>query len=125
MTTPSLDADRERMCAELGFERWEAIGHFTIDGDYQGLNLGNYREAITQYEKAWQLLFTPWQRRTGGVDLLLGIADFALRSENAQLAEETLDLLSPRASEVASAELEAALVKLGRLSASPDEQSPE
>jgi hypothetical protein len=117
-------ADRARMREELGFQRWEAIGHFTTDGDYHGFNQGDYRAAIAEYEKAWQVLFTPWQRRAGGVDLLLGIADFALRSENAQLAKETLDMLSPRASEVGSTELEEALVKLS-LAASNEEQSPE
>jgi hypothetical protein len=122
MSTPSLDADRERMREELGFTRWEAIGHFTIEGDYQGFNLGNYRGAIFEYEKAWQVLFTPWQQRTGGVDLLMGIADFALRSESAGLAEEALNLLAPRSAEVGSAELDEALGKLARLAAA--EQGP-
>jgi len=60
MAEASKDADRARMREELGFQRWEAIGHFTTDGDYYGFNRGDYRAAIAEYEKAWQVLFTPW-----------------------------------------------------------------
>ena len=84
----TADVDRARMRKELGFQRWEAAGHFLTYGDYLGFNQGDYRGAITEYEKAWELLSTPWQKRTGGADILLGIADFALRSEDADLAGE-------------------------------------
>lgn len=59
-----------RLREELGPQQFEAIQHWLSDGDYLGLNCGDYRGAIEEYEKAWQLLATPWQRQTGGADIL-------------------------------------------------------
>ena len=72
MVEPWSDEDRIRMRAELGFQKWEAMGHFLSDGDYQGFNLGDYRGAIDEYEKAWSLLSTLWQQQKGGSDILEG-----------------------------------------------------
>jgi hypothetical protein len=113
----TADSDQTRMREELGFQRWEAVGHFLTDGDYLGFNLGDYRGAIAEYEKAWQVLFTSWQQETGGADILLGIADFALRSEDKGLAEETFAQLSLRASKVGNAALDEVLGKLKELAA--------
>ncbi len=101
----------------LGAERWEAIGHVLSDGDYLGFNEGDYRGAIVEYEKAWNLLSTPWQRQTGGADILEGIADFALRSGEATLAKETLDSLLPRVGQIARPSLREACDKLALFAA--------
>jgi hypothetical protein len=105
------------MRTELGVMRWEGIGHLLSDGDYLGFNESNYRGAIAEYEKAWNLLDTPWQRQTGGADILEGIADFALRSGDPKLARETLDSITPRAAQIASRSLRAACNKLTLLAA--------
>lgn len=109
------DEDRSRMRSELGFQKWEAMGHFLSDGDYLGFNQSNYRDAIGEYEKALLLLSTPWQQQTGGADILEGIADFALRSEDPSLASEILDGLLPRANQLADASLREACDKLADL----------
>lgn len=120
----TADADRARLREEMGFQKWEAVGHFLTEGDYRGFNQGDYRSAIEEYEKAWQLLDTRWQQVTGGADILLGIADFAHRSEDSELAEETLSVLSPRISQVSSAALREGLDKLARLAASNNRPNP-
>lgn len=115
MAVTLSDEDRARLKAELGFQVWEAIGHFLSDGDYLGFNEADYRGAIAEYEKAWQLLRTPWQRQTGGADILEGIADFALNSSDPNLAKEILSSLRARAEEDASSSLEMACDKLALL----------
>ncbi|MBX7461854.1 hypothetical protein [Qipengyuania huizhouensis] len=103
------------MKSELGFQKWEAMGHFFSEGDYLGFNKSDYRGAIAEYEKAWLLLSTPWQQQTGGSDILEGIADFALRSRDPELASKTLDSLLPRAHEIADASLREACDNLADL----------
>jgi hypothetical protein len=115
------DADPSRMRDELGFQKWEAVGHFLSYGDYLGFNLSDSRGAISEYEKAWNLLNTPWQKQTGGADILNGIADFALGSEDPDLAAETLDSLLPRANEIADASLQYACDKLAHLASQPEQ----
>ena len=115
MAEPVSDSDGHRLREELGFQRWEAIRHFLTEGDYLGLNQGDHRGAIAEYEKAWELLSTPWQRETGGADILEGIADIACRSDDADLAREALGDLRPRAARIESVSLEAALEKLAQL----------
>jgi len=115
MAEPWSDEDRSRMRAELGFQKWEAIGHFLSDGDYLGFNLSDYRGAIAEYEKAWALLSTPWQKETGGPEVLEGIADFAVRSEDPELAAEILESLLPRAKQITDASLRDACDKLAQL----------
>jgi hypothetical protein len=115
MAGPTDEEDRIRLRAELGFQRWEAIGHFLTDGDYLGLNQSDYRGAIAEYEKAWELLSTQWQQQTGGVDILEGIADFALRSEDPGLAAEVLHSFLARANSIADVSLRDACDKLARL----------
>lgn len=122
MVEPTAEDDRIRRQTELGSQRWEAIGHFLTDGDYLGFHLSNYRGAIAEYEKAWELLDTPWQQRTGA-DILDGIADFALRSGEIELARETLEILRPRAAQIARASLQLACDKLAAL-AIGQEQDP-
>ena len=107
--------DRLRLRTELGFERFEAIGHFLTEGDYLGFNCGDFRGAIDEYEKAWQVLTSPWQREAGGADILEVIADAALRSGDAELAQETLDSLSPRAAQIGNASVDAAVANLASL----------
>lgn len=109
-----LARDRIRLRRELG-ARWEAVGHLLVDGDYLGFNRSDYFGAISNYEKAWQLLYTPWQRRTGGADILEGIANFAVLSDDPDLAKTTLESLRPRVAEIASASLKAACAKLAVL----------
>ena len=111
------ERDLNRMRTSLGVQRWEAIGHLLSDGDYLGFNESDYRGAIAAYDKAWDLLNTPWQRQTGGADILGGIADFALLSEDPELAGEALDSLLPRAAQIASSSLCAACDKLASLAA--------
>ena len=115
MARTSSDSDQLRLRKELGFLQWEAIGHFLIDGDYLGLNLEDFRGAIAEYEKAWELLHSPWQRQAGGAEILKGIADFALRSEDVVLAGEVLDGLLPRAAEIESDSLRVVIEKLALL----------
>ena len=115
MSKPSLEHDSLRLREELGFLRWQAIGHFVSDGDYLGLIEGDYRGAIAEYEKAWELLSTPWQLRTGGADLLEGIAEFALQSEDPELADETFSSLLPRAADSDRPLIRVALGKLALL----------
>jgi hypothetical protein len=103
------------MREELGPERWEAIGHFLSDGDYLAFNLRDYRGAVASYQHAWDILDNEWQQRTGGIDILKGIADFSLRSEDPELAAETLELLSPNAALIANAEFSDALRDLTTL----------
>ncbi|GMM92725.1 hypothetical protein [Qipengyuania sp. MTN3-11] len=103
------------MRAELGFQKWEAMGHFFNDGDYLGFNQSNYRGAIAQYERAWELLSTPWQQETGGADILEGIADFALRSKDPELAAEILGGLLHRANPIDDASLRDACDKVAQL----------
>ena len=103
------------MRTELGFSKWEAIGHFLGDGDYLGFNQSDSRGAIEAYEEAWNLLSTPWQQQTGGADILVGIADFALRSKDPDLAAEILDGLVTRAHQIADASLHEACDKLAHL----------
>lgn len=115
MSKPWSDEDRSRMRAELGFLKWEAMGYFFSDGDYLGFNQSDYRGAIAEYEKAWELLSSGWQQQTGGADILEGIADFALRSEDPDLAAEILDSLLPRVNRIAETSLREACDKLARL----------
>jgi hypothetical protein len=115
MTQALPESDRLRLREELGLQRFEAIGHFLTDGDYLGFNCSDFRGAIAEYEKAWQLLSTPWQRETGGADILEGIADFALRSEDPGLAQETLTSLAPRAAESGHTSVDLALANLASL----------
>ncbi len=115
MVKPWSDEDRSRMRAELGFQKWEAMGHFFSDGDYLGFNQSDYRGAIVEYEKAWELLSGPWQQQTGGADILEGIAEFALRSEDPDFAAEILDSLLPRANRIADASLRDACANLAQL----------
>lgn len=70
--------------------RVEAIGHFLSDGDFLGFHEQNFEGAIAQYEKAWNQLSTSWQKQDAGVQILSGIADFALRSEDSDLASRVL-----------------------------------
>jgi hypothetical protein len=114
------DEDGSRLRTELGFQQWEAIGHFLIDGDYLGFNEADYRGAIAEYEKAWELLRTPWQQQVGGADILNGIADFALRSEDPDLAAETLGNLLHRAKQIANASLREACDELAQLASQLD-----
>jgi hypothetical protein len=102
------------MRMELGFERWEAMGHFLIEADYLAFHRSDYRGAIAQCEEAWKLLSTPWQQRTGA-DILEGIADYALRSEDPDLANEILGSLRPRAAQIAAHSLQKACARLGQL----------
>jgi hypothetical protein len=112
------------MRTELGSERWEAVGYCLNDGDYLGFNRSEYRGAIAEYEKAWELLNTPWQRQTGGAAILEGIADFAILSGDPELAKETLESLRPRMARIANASLRAACDKLVMLAGeSPQEQT--
>ena len=115
MAAPWSDEDRTRMRAELGFEKWEAMGHFLSDGDYLGLHQSDYRAAIAEYEKVWELLSTPWQQETGGADILEGIADFAVRSKDPELAGEILDSLLQRANRIDEASLRDACDKVAEL----------
>ena len=115
------DAILSRLKSELGFQRWEAIGHFLTDGDYLGFNEGDYWGAIAEYENAWDLLWTPLQKRMLGAEMLLGIADFALRSESPELAGETLGNLRPRVEEIANASLLEACEQLARLAEKKEE----
>lgn len=115
MGEPWSDEDRSRMRAELGFQKWEAMGHFFSDGDYLGFNQSDYRGAIAEYEKAWELLSSPWQQQKGGADILEGIADFALRSEDPDFAAEILDSLLPRVNQIADASLRDACKNLAQL----------
>ncbi|WP_169829101.1 hypothetical protein [Tsuneonella mangrovi] len=115
MAEPWSDEDRSRMRAELGFQKWEAIGHFFSDGDYLGFNQSDYRGAIAEYEKAWELLSTPWQQETGGADILEGIADFALRSKDPELATEILGSLLHRANRINVTSLQDACDKVAQL----------
>ena len=96
------------------------MGHFLSYGDYLGFNQSDSRGAIEAYEEAWNLLSTPWQQQTGGADILAGIADFALRSEDPDLAAEVLDSLVSRANQIADASLREVFEKLTHLS-SPQE----
>lgn len=106
------DEDRSRMKSELGFQKWEAMGHFLSDGDFLGLNQSDYPGAIAEYEKAWSLLSTPWQQQTGGADILEEIADFALQSGDPDLASEILHCLLPRANRITDPALREACDKL-------------
>ena len=115
MAAPSSERDRERMRTELGFQRWQAIGHFLIEADYLAFHRSDYRGAIAEYEKAWELLTTPWQRQIGGPDLLEGMAFYALRSEDPELARETLHTLVPRVKQVADPAVQEAIAKLSVL----------
>lgn len=120
MTGQSSDLDAIRLRKELGFSRWEAISHFLIDGDYLGFNQSNYLGAIAEYEKAWALLATPWQRQVGGIAILTGIADFALQSEDKELASQKLDDLLTWAEETVNAPLHVMLGKLAVLAGKQD-----
>ena len=111
------ERDLNRMRTSLGVQRWEAIGHLLSDGDYLGFNESDYRGAIAAYDKAWDLLNTPWQRQTGGADILEGIADFAVLSGDPELAKNTLDNLLPRAAQIDRISLRAACDKLAMLAA--------
>ena len=115
MAEPWSDEDRSRMRTELGFQKWEAMGHFLCDGDYLGFNQSDHRGAIAEYEKAWELLSTPWQQQTGGADILEGIADFALLSDDPDLAAEILNGILPRANQIGDASLRDACDKLAQL----------
>lgn len=115
MVEPWSDEDRSRMRAELGFQKWEAMGHFFSDGDYLGFNQSDYRGAIAEYEKAWELLSSPWQQEKGGTDILEGIADFALRSKDPELAAEILDSLMHRANRIDDTSLRDACDKVAQL----------
>ena len=115
MAVPWSDEDRTRMRAELGFEKFEAMGHFLSEGDYLGFHRSDYRGAIAEYEKVWELLSTPWQQETGGADILEGIADFAVRSKDPELAGEILDSLLQRASRIDEASLRDACDKVAEL----------
>ena len=115
MTKPWSDEDRSRMRAELGFEKCEAMGHFLSEGDYLGFHQSDYRAAIAEYEKVWELLSTPWQQETGGADILEGIADFAVRSKDPELAGEILDSLLQRANRIDEASLRDACDKVAEL----------
>ena len=105
MAEPWSDEDRSRMRAELGFQKWEAMGHFLIEGDYLCFNRYDYRSAMGVYEKAWELLSTPWQQKTGGPDILEAIADSVLRSKDPELAAEIIDSLLRRANQIDDASL--------------------
>lgn len=115
MAKQITDEDRTRLQTELGFQRWEALGHFFSDGDFYGMNEGNYRAAIAEYEKAWGLLVTPWQRQGAGADILEAIADYAIRSKDAELASETLQTLVSRADGIDHPSLHTALAELSLL----------
>lgn len=91
------------------------MGHFLGDGDYLGFNQSDHRGAIAEYEKAWELLSTPWQQQTGGADILEGIADFALLSDDPDLAAEILNGILPRANQIGDASLRDACDKLAQL----------
>jgi hypothetical protein len=103
------------MMRELGFQGWQAMDHFFSDGDYLGFNESDYRGAIAEYQKAWELLSTPWQQQTGGPTILEGVADFALQSEDPDLATETMDWVLPRAIEIVDADLQEACERLSHL----------
>ena len=112
------EAERQRLREELGFQRWQALGHFLTEASYLGFNRGDYRGAVEQCEKAWSLFETGWQQETGGGDVLIAMVDFALRSGDAALVAETLAQLSDRASQVGNAELDEAIQNLAQLSVS-------
>lgn len=101
MAAPVSNDNSDRLRTALNFERWEAISHFIGDGDFLAFHQSDYRGAIVEYEKAWDLLETPWQREEAGADILRGIADFAVRSEDPYLASDTLETLLPRIVEFA------------------------
>jgi hypothetical protein len=115
MAQPWLNKDRSRMRAELGFEKWEAVGHFLSDGDYLGFNCSDHRGAIAQYEKAWELLSTPWQQQEGGFEILEGIANFALLSNDTSFAAEILEGLLHRIDKNPDTSLREACDKLAHL----------
>lgn len=94
---------------------WETMGDFFSDGDYLGFNKSDYRGAIAEYQKAWELLRTPWQQQIGGSDILEGVADFALQSEDPDLATEIMDWLLPRADGIVDADLQEACERLAHL----------
>lgn len=100
---------------------WQAIDHWLGDGDYYGFNLSRYREAIAEYEKAWGLLVTPWQRKTMGTFILEGIADFALRSGDPELVGEILERLRRDSDGIPAAPLREACEKLSRIAGQPNQ----
>lgn len=103
-----------RLRSELGREKWEAIGHFLIDGDYLGFNEGNFQGAIEKYEEAWKLLSTPWQQRVGGSDILRGMVDFALQARDPSLASKVHQCVVPRLAMIGDASLESESEKLAK-----------
>lgn len=115
MTKAITEEDRSRLRTELGFQDWDALHHFSSYGDFLGMNESNYRGAIAEYEKAWGLLVTPWQRQGAGADILEAIADYAIRSKDAELASETLQTLVSRADEIDHPSLHTALAELSLL----------
>ena len=117
MVKPWPASDRERLKAELGFQRWEGWGHLAIDADYLAFHQSDYRGAIANYEKLWTWLTTQWQREMAGPDILEGIALYALHSKDPDLAKETLESLLPRAEGMSDPELGEACVKLAELAA--------
>lgn len=100
MAEPTSDDECARMRADLGAEKWEALGDFLSEGDYLGFNRSDFRGAIAQYEKAWELLGTRRLQRISGTDILGGIADFALRSGDPDLAADILESLMLRAEQI-------------------------
>lgn len=88
------------MRADPGAEIWEALGDLLSDGDYLGFNRSDFRGAIAQYEKAWELLSTRRLQQNIGADILGGIADFALRSGDPDLAADMLESLMLRAEQI-------------------------
>lgn len=115
MSEPGADEVGARLRSELGLQRWEAIGHYLSDGDFLGLNLRDYQGAIKEYQNAWNLLSTPWQRQVCGADILAGIAEFALQSRDPKLASEILGTLLCYAESTNNESLQSAYEALSEL----------
>ena len=121
MTNPNPNDECARMREDLGPEKWEALGHFLSEGDYLGLNRSDYRGAIAQYEKAWELLGTRRLQQIWGADILGGIADFASRSGDPDLATDILDSVMLCAAQISDASLRKACDQLELLANQTDQ----
>jgi len=76
---PKSETQRQ-MVAEIGIMRYEAVGHFLVDGDYKADHEGDFEGAFADYTHAWSLLSTAQARALAGPDILEAIAEFADRS---------------------------------------------